>query len=188
MIIKAILTLVLIASLGGCAPTDLEPADLEPCKVAVDPRADADALQLIEGRCNVGQNMDLGRYNAAYERYSLAHRATSLHTQRWYGIITMSFVVLLVVSGITLTFLEFTAGHRGVAKLKLAADGLEVDSKFLGITVLVISLAFAYLFLEKAFKIEEIRSADSAEVPAQNATASEPDAPHAAEVFTNAEK
>jgi hypothetical protein len=77
----------------------------------------------------------------------------------------MGFVVLLVISGITITVLEFLAGNRGAAKFKFGATGVEVDSKFLGITVLVISLAFAYLFLEKAYQIEEIRGENAAEEP-----------------------
>lgn len=45
-----------------------------------------------------------------------------------------------------------------MTKLKMGADGIEISSQIIGLIVLVISLGFAYLYLDKAYPVNEINS------------------------------
>lgn len=138
-------------------------------------------LMLVQARCQTAANLRLIERRSAYEWRSMEHRAEAFQWQLRYTIITLVFVGVLVTAGVGLTLLEFLSGRRGASKLSIGTHGIEVDSKFVGIIVLVISLIFAYLFLEKAYPVEEVAGSSARKEASQDKAEQDAGEPRSAE-------
>jgi len=97
----------------------------------------------------------------SYRESGLQHRRRVFEWQLSSARIIFVTVLLLVGAGITLAALQFRAGAtaNGVAattELNLSREGIKVSSPVLGVIILVVSLAFFYLYLVYVYPIKEI--------------------------------
>lgn len=98
----------------------------------------------------------------AYDVWSLGHRSYVLQLQNIYTFITLALVIIVLVAGLTFAAIEFRHGKDSENTIKIGANGIEVSSKFLGVVILVLSLGFAYLFLDKAYPVNEVQTKTAA--------------------------
>lgn len=181
-----LISLTLLLGVSSVHAGILEDTKLMSCR-AETAELPGEELMLVQARCQTAANLRQIDRRSAYEWRSMEHRAEAFQWQLRYTIITLVFVGVLVAAGVGLTLLEFLSGRRGASKLSVGAHGIEVDSKFVGIIVLVISLAFAYLFLEKAYPVEEVGAASARAEEAKEAEdeAEDPDAVEAGDSSAN---
>ena len=101
----------------------------------------------------------------AYRQHGLEHRQKVFAWQHRSSIAIFVVVVLLVFAGIYFAAVQFHHGLRqpkgfagaGLAtELEASAKGIKVTSPVLGVIILVISLAFFYLYLAFVYPINEI--------------------------------
>lgn len=102
-------------------------------------------------------------YQALYEQLAreYEHRGDTLRWQLRSASIIFGVVVALVVAGIIFAGLQFYLAWRGgdtpeATEMQISREGLQVSSSVLGIVILVISLAFFYLYLVYVYPIQEI--------------------------------
>jgi hypothetical protein len=104
---------------------------------------------------------------AEYYRYrtsGLQHRRRVFEWQLASSKIIFVAVLLLVASGITFAALQFRAGLKritagvpeAVTEVALSTTSVKVSSPVLGVIILVISLAFFYLYLVYVYPISEL--------------------------------
>lgn len=99
----------------------------------------------------------------AYFTEGYQHRQRVFHWQLLSSKIIFIVVVMLVFSGVVFAAIQFYAGLKSkvqsgaeVTTFEAGSSGLKVSSPVLGIIILVISLAFFYLYLVHIYPIEEI--------------------------------
>ena len=103
----------------------------------------------------------------AYRISGLQHRSKVFKWQLFSSKIIFVTVLLLVALGIYFAAVQFHVGLRGKGKadgenqgqqteLVASFKGIKVSSPVLGVIILVISLAFFYLYLVYVYPIEEI--------------------------------
>jgi len=148
--------------LGLCAASGAEEmADDVRAACRIDPdEQDVDAILHVAYRCQEVANNVLRVNRSAYDAWSLRHRQNALLLQERSSVAWLSISVLVFLFGIGLSFLEFRRGSSGTHHIKLSKDGLELSSKVLGLVILVVALAFAYLYLEKVYPINEIEDSN----------------------------
>jgi hypothetical protein len=105
-------------------------------------------------------------YRAALREYytyvqkGLQHRQRVFVWQHYSSITIFVVVILLVAAGIYFAAVQFHYGlARGTAEttqFEAGTGGLKVSSPVLGVIILVISLAFFYLYLAFVYPIQEI--------------------------------
>lgn len=102
----------------------------------------------------------------AYHISGLRHRSSVFEWQLLSSRIIFVVVLLLVFAGIYFAAVQFHMGLRAIGKgapdvpqtteLEAGAQGIKVSSPVLGVIILVISLAFFYLYLVYVYPIENI--------------------------------
>lgn len=115
----------------------------------------------IQKRCQVEKNLQLIIKKLEYDEFSLMHRKSSHKYQYTTSLIIFCLVVVIVLFGLLFSWLEFKKGIGSKTTLKFSSDGVEISSQIIGLIVLVISLGFAYIYIDKAYPINEIGSAQS---------------------------
>jgi hypothetical protein len=63
-------------------------------------------------------------------------------------------VLILVITGLYLSYLEFKRDQTDGSTFKLNKSGVEFSSSVIGLIILFISLLFFYLFVERIYKID----------------------------------
>ena len=102
-----------------------------------------------------------------YRIYGYDHRARTFEWQLLSSRIIFFVVITLVFTGFYFAAVQFHTGLRSknaksngggeeVTELSLSAKGITVSSPVLGVIVLVISMAFFYLYLVYVYPIVEI--------------------------------
>lgn len=98
-----------------------------------------------------------------YQQKGLQHRQRVFLWQHYSSITIFVVVILLVAAGIYFAAAQFHHGLRSgaagppeVTQLEAGTGGLKVSSPVLGVIILVISLAFFYLYLAFVYPIQEI--------------------------------
>jgi hypothetical protein len=99
----------------------------------------------------------------AYDAYTIAalrQRTAAFAWQAFASTIIFWLVVVLVLSGIAFSGIQFWVGlRRGTpadsTEVDVSLDGLKVRSQFLGVVTLALSLAFFYLYLKTVYPIVE---------------------------------
>ncbi len=103
----------------------------------------------------------------AYYRYrsaGLEHRSRVFEWQLFSSKVIFATVLMLVGAGMAFAAIQFRAGMRRargeevqeVTEVNLSATSVKVSSPVLGVIILVISLAFFYLYLVYVYPISEI--------------------------------
>jgi preprotein translocase subunit SecY len=110
----------------------------------------------IQKKCQVEKNLKLIVQKSSYDKFSLEHRRLALEYQYASSIVIFSIVVIIVLCGLIFSWLEFKKGQNTTTTLKFSQDGVEISSQIIGLIILVISLGFAYLYIDKAYPINEI--------------------------------
>ena len=103
----------------------------------------------------------------SYRASGLQHRRSVFEWQLLSSKVTFVTVLLLVGAGIVFAAVQFSAGlarrvgqetsdKETATQLELATTGIKVTSPVLGVIILIISLAFFYLYLVYVYPISEL--------------------------------
>lgn len=116
-----------------------------------------------------------------YEEKRLEQRARTFAWQQRSTELIFALVVLIVVSGLALSFWHVYRKESAPTKLTIGEKGVEVSSRLVGVLVFVLSLVFFYLYVKTVYPISEVAPAApvaSAPIPsAPSASAQMPSAP-----------
>lgn len=99
----------------------------------------------------------LARYR--YQVAGLSHRESVFRWQLFSSKVIFWAVLVLVATGIFFSGVQFFRGFNAEAmqsELELSTGGVKVSSPVLGVIILVLSLAFFYLYLVYVYPIKEI--------------------------------
>jgi hypothetical protein len=132
------------------------------CVVNLTSLNDKAQLELADARCKVAYNLKLMNDRISYNSWSLAHRSASLIVQLFSTVLLLAVVMFIIFFGLVMSYLEFRKGGESSTTLKLGAANLEISSTIIGIVILSISLAFAYIYFDKAYKISEVSTQSAA--------------------------
>ncbi len=91
-----------------------------------------------------------------HNTWVLKHKREVFTWQHNTGYVIFIFVLLLVVSGVVFSAMQFIAQNKqpsSESKLKIDKNGIEVSSSVIGIIILAISLGFFYLYLHFVYTI-----------------------------------
>ena len=96
-----------------------------------------------------------------YDAWALENRRRVIERQQTAALIVLGVVILLVLVGVVFSGIQFYIALRhmrlGAATptttIKASLGSVEVSSSVLGVTILVISLLFFYLYLDRVFNL-----------------------------------
>lgn len=97
-----------------------------------------------------------------YKTQGFGHRSKVFAWQYYSSIVIFGMVVMLVAAGFYFSWVQFrrdlmVPGTGGEStELELSAQGIKIQSSILGVIILVVSLAFLYLYLVYVYPISEI--------------------------------
>jgi hypothetical protein len=106
--------------------------------------------------------LDSAREYYVYKASGLRYRSRVFEWQLFSSRIIFATVILLVASGIVFAAIQFRAGLKrpraasDATQIDLSAGSIKVSSPVLGVIILVISLAFFYLYLVYVYPISEV--------------------------------
>lgn len=89
----------------------------------------------------------------------LDHRQRVFEWQYMSSIIIFFVVITIVLIGLYFSWMQFHAkdGDVGQTNVDVSKDGIKVSSPVLGVIILLLSLAFFYLYLVHVYPISELR-------------------------------
>lgn len=117
--------------------------------------------------------LDMAKYNFLRKQYKnhedmLAYKKKVFYWQFISSVIIFFVVILIVIAGIYFAGKQFWLSVERVKErtqansetdtqttVKISASGLEIQSSLIGLMILVISIAFFYLYLIHVYPIEE---------------------------------
>jgi hypothetical protein len=92
-----------------------------------------------------------------YQIIGFRHRARLFRWQLVSSVVIFVMVQLLVITGVLLSYLQFRRGWNQLeSQIELSAAGIKLQSSVIGLIILVVSLAFFYLYLVHVYPIREI--------------------------------
>lgn len=91
-----------------------------------------------------------------YERKRLEQRARTFAWQQRSTQFIFYLVVLIVASGLGLSFWHVYRREAAPIKLTVGEKGIEFNSRLIGVLVFVLSLAFFYLYVKTVYPITEL--------------------------------
>ncbi|MDN3670709.1 hypothetical protein QWY93_15400 [Echinicola jeungdonensis] len=95
-----------------------------------------------------------------YKLFSLEHRKKVFNWQYYSSIIIFVTVLLIVYSGLILSFMHFRQSLKSdldnETELEIGKTGIKVKSSIIGIIILLISVSFLYLYLAHVYQIKEV--------------------------------
>jgi hypothetical protein len=92
-----------------------------------------------------------------YDKFALRHAQRTYEWQYRASILIFVLVIAAVGLGLWMSFLHFYEGRKGGGgRMKVSREGVEVSSPVIGLLILVVSLAFFYLYLTQVYPITEI--------------------------------
>jgi hypothetical protein len=93
-----------------------------------------------------------------YYRFGLMHREDVLKWQHLSTKIILIVVLILVAMGLYFAWVQFRDGTNGQAstEIEISTASIKVSSPVLGVIILVVSLAFFYLYLIYVYPIQEV--------------------------------
>lgn len=102
-----------------------------------------------------------------YEEKRLAQRAATFAWQQRSTELIFALVVLIVVSGLGLSFWHVYRKESAPTKFTVGEKGVEVSSRLVGVVVFILSLVFFYLYVKTVYPISEVAvAAPTATAPA----------------------
>lgn len=106
--------------------------------------------------CKQSYNNKLREYRASYDKWSLENRGKALAWQHLSAILMFILFALVLVFGLFLTYKEFTKETKDAITLSLGNNGISITSEIVGVVILVISLAFTFVYVDRVFPISEV--------------------------------
>ena len=104
------------------------------------------------------QSQEYAAARLAYDVFALRHAQRTYEWQFWASIFIFFLVIIAVGLGLWMSFLHFYEGRKGGGgTMKLSREGVEVSSPVIGLLILVVSLAFFYLYLTQVYPITEVK-------------------------------
>lgn len=102
---------------------------------------------------------------AIHDNWALANRRSIIERQHTTGIVIFALVLLLVLSGLLFSALQFRIALKSIKKKGVTPDtsfkaslaGIEVSSSILGVIILALSIVFFYLYLINVFPIVTLK-------------------------------
>lgn len=98
---------------------------------------------------------------STYYSWALKNRQNIITRQQTTGSIIFILVIVLVLSGLTFSAIQFYIALKSAKRkvslpdtsLKASLSGVEVSSSVLGVIILTISIVFFYLYLNKVYPL-----------------------------------
>lgn len=119
----------------------------------------APSNRIVDPTASVFEDQTRREYNV-YVREQYKHALVVFDWQHTTSKIIFVTVIILVFSGLVLAALQFywsySHGTKTDTTLKVGLKGIEVASPVLGVVILVISLAFFYLYLVHIYPIHPL--------------------------------
>jgi hypothetical protein len=93
-----------------------------------------------------------------YQARGFLHRSRVFNWQYYSSMVIFGIVHLLVLAGLGFSWMQFRRGWSDglESEMELSAAGIKIRSSVLGVIILVVSLAFFYLYLVYVYPIAEI--------------------------------
>jgi uncharacterized BrkB/YihY/UPF0761 family membrane protein len=91
-----------------------------------------------------------------YNAWILEHRKNIFRLSLYSSIAIFILVVVIVISGILLSYVQLKKGLASETKVSIKDGTLDVSSSIVGFLILFLSLAFFYLYLREVYPIHEI--------------------------------
>lgn len=141
-------------------PPTYKPPDLKPSQNLSGRSRSDHASAALREPVSVGVPAKIQEAYDAYRIAALQQRTAAFAWQAFASTIIFWLVVVLVLSGIAFSGIQFWFGlRRGTpedsGEVDVSLDGLKVRSQFLGVVTLALSLAFFYLYLKTVYPIVE---------------------------------
>jgi len=97
----------------------------------------------------------------SYNTWALTNRKKVIETQQIYAKVIFILVIIIVLSGVTFSALQFYNGIKHSRKKAPTADttfkasisGIEISSSILGVIILTLSIVFFYLYLTMVYPV-----------------------------------
>ena len=97
----------------------------------------------------------------SYNNWALTNRKKVIEKQQVYAKIIFALVIIIVLSGITFSALQFYNGikfskRKGPVSdttFKATLSGIEISSSILGVIILTLSIVFFYLYLTMVYPV-----------------------------------
>lgn len=166
-----------LAFLGGGGASAQQQIDLTKWKSTVDPMLaivgsspEYQAAREKAALRALAIQMEFAELQLEYEEKRLAQRAATFAWQQRSTEFIFALVVLIVVSGLGLSFWHVYRKESAPTKFTVGEKGVEVSSRLVGVVVFILSLVFFYLYVKTVYPISEVAVA----APATTAPASPP--------------
>ncbi len=111
--------------------------------------------------CKTAYSNNISYLRANYDRWSMETRGRIIAWQSISAILMFVLFLCILVFGLFLTYREFNKETKSPIKLNMGAGGIEVTSEIVGVVILVLSLGFTYLYIDRVYPIAEIAAASS---------------------------
>ncbi len=119
-----------------------------------------DALKNPSFQNYSGQSPRVQESFEEYKLFSLDHRKKVFNWQYYSSIIIFVTVLLIVYSGLILSFMHFRQSLKSnldsETEMEIGKMGIKVRSSIIGIIILLISVSFLYLYLAHVYQIKEV--------------------------------
>lgn len=73
------------------------------------------------------------------------------------SIIIFFVVVLIVLTGLFLSYLQFKKSAESNTKLEIGSSGIKIDTAVIGLAILTLSLSFLFLYLKYVYPISIVK-------------------------------
>jgi hypothetical protein len=187
MVRAALLAIVLL--LLGTAPTHTQPAsEPEPTReqlqtqisILLDQIKALQAANTNTQAASIDPDLRSAYLEAKKKEYEYVTKVMELNieafnAQRWSAYVILFLVVVVVISGISFSGFQLwksisVAGVQTTNELELSASKVRITSSVVGIIVLMISLAFLYIYTMQIYQIRILPPTNFPSVPSDEKT------------------
>ncbi len=147
--------LVILLAINQMKPNISSSDILSQCTRSLDSSTD------YEIECKKSYNNKIREYRASYDKWSLQNRGQVLAWQHLSSILMFILFASVLVFGLVLTYKEFNKETNEAITLTIGDNGLSITSEIVGVVILVISLAFTYVYVDRVFPVSEVAPVQS---------------------------
>lgn len=143
----------------------------------IDAAVTADINKTLMGHAGK-QGQEVADLQMIYYRFSIEHQIKVLRWQFYSSILIFFSVLLIVLTGLYLSYRQFELAVPGMkraarkksveekgteeiqltqTKLEISKDSIKIDTAVIGLVILVISVAFFFLYLEFVFPVSILK-------------------------------
>ncbi len=143
----------------------------------IDSAVKADIDKAVMGQAGK-RGQEVADLQMVYYRFSIEHQIKVLRWQFYSSILIFFSVILIVLTGLYLSYRQFELAVPGMkraarkkaveqagteeiqlaqTKLEISKDSIKIDTAVIGLVILVISVAFFFLYLEFVFPVSILK-------------------------------